>query len=164
MSLKLYEVSEMIEQAIESANIDQSTGEVSPEWNTFIDELQMEKEAKLKNIALHIKNMQSFSDNCESEIKKMQAKKIQSDNQIEFFKAYMLRYVDKSAKYPECSWSIRYSERTTVTNENMLPDAAFKVVPETKKISLTQVKDLILSGAITENVAKLVSTKSITIK
>jgi hypothetical protein len=129
MSLKLFEVSEMIEQAFNVADIDQTTGEVSPDWNTFLDDLQMEKDAKLKNIALHIKNMQSFSENCESEIKKMQAKKKASDNQIEFFKAYMLRYVDKSAIYPECSWIIRNSESTKVINESMLPESAFKIVP-----------------------------------
>lgn len=154
----------MIDEAVDIAIIDTNTGEISPDWNSFLDDLQMEKESKLKNIALHIKNMQAFSEACDVEISKIEAKKKASDNQIMFFKAYMLRYVDKSAKFPECSWSIRNSESTKVIDENKLPEAAFKIVPETKKVSLTQVKELILSGAITEEVAKIETNKSITIK
>ncbi len=72
--MRLYEIDEQIEKLIE-LNVDQETGEISPEVEADLKKLNIEKDRKIENMALIVKLAKIDSDIISKEIKRLQSMK-----------------------------------------------------------------------------------------
>lgn len=80
--MKLYE----IDQAIESL-INPDTGEIA-DFDVFMD-LQMEREAKIENVALLIKNLTAEAEAIKAEKNALAEREAATKNKVERFKSYL---------------------------------------------------------------------------
>jgi hypothetical protein len=161
-NFKLYEINELLEMAISEA-VDTETGEIREGYESILDEIQTEKEEKIKSVALYIKNIESFQDQIKAEQERLSLMVERSKKESDFLKSYLLRYVDKTEKYLECTIKVNTSTSTEIVDETKIP-ACCVTTKTVSSISKTAVKELILAGTIPESVAFLKTNKSITIK
>ena len=110
-----------IDQEIMSC-VDMETGEVID--TEKLDYLQMERDKKLENIGLWIKDLKAEADAIKAEIQNLQNRKKASDNKAESLKNY-LEYALNGQKFKTARLSVSYrkSESVNVTDLNAIdPD------------------------------------------
>lgn len=151
--MHLFDIDQLIEQALQP----DENGEITPEQLEQLQKLEMQREQKLENIALYIKNERAFSDALDVEIKRLQAKKRAADNRVDSLKNYLQHGLNgEKLKTARVTVSYRTSKSVQITDESALPDEVFEV----KRVaSKTKIKHLLpLAGA------KLVENTNIIIK
>lgn len=135
---KLYELNAMIE-AFEF-EIDEETGEITNIGD--LDALQIERDEKMENIALWIKNLKADAKAYADEEKSFYAKKKAAENKVESLKNY-LQYCLNGEKFKtdRVTVSYRNSKSADIVNESLIPEE-YKV-PQEPKISKADIlKDL----------------------
>lgn len=108
----LYEINKQIEEAFAKA-IDPETGEISEEAIELINALQMEKDAKIENVALWHKNTVADIKAIADEIKALQDRK----KRLEAKQAWMDKYLESALngqKFETPKVAITYRKSTTV--------------------------------------------------
>lgn len=144
--MRLYEIDQEIEQALSRTMIDEETGEIlaCPDMER-LNELQMEREKKLENVALFYKNADAEAKAIAEEIKKLQARKKVLDNKCEGAKNW-IAFALNNEKFstPKCAVSFRKTEQTVVDDIYALPPAYIRIKePEADK---TAIKNAIKAG------------------
>ena len=108
--MKIYEINEAIERMIAEA-VDPETGELNLDYEA-LDALTMERDAKVENLALFIKNRASDAAALDAEIKALTARMKTAKNEAQRCKDY-LAYVLQGQKFetPRVAVSFRRSQK-----------------------------------------------------
>lgn len=158
--MKLYE----IDQAIESL-INQETGEIS-DFEAFTN-LQMERNAKVENIALWIKNLNAESAAVKAEKDRMAERETALKNKAESLTNY-LKLLLNGEKFSTAKVDVSYRKSTALEVDEGFIEWAMKRAKKYLKfkdpeIDKTAVKDAIKSG-IELSKARIVDKQNIQIK
>ena len=153
--MNLYEINERILDCV-----DPETGEVVD--IQMLEGLQMERDSKIENIALWIKNLLSDAEELDREKKKLAERQRTSENKARSLKEYLSRFVDgEKFKTPRVSISWRKSESVSVDDISSVPDKFLNYSdPAPDK---TAIKKAIKSGEDVPG-ARLIEGKNIQIK
>lgn len=162
--MKIYEIDREIENLMNQ--VDEETGEVlfDPEK---LEELEMQKEQKIENLALLIKNKSSDIRELREEEKKLAERRRVIENQVERARQY-LEFVLKGEKFQTAKVAVSYRKSTKVqvdgdfllwAQENREDLLRYKD-PEPDKTALTA----LLKGGEEIPHAELVTETSMTIK
>ena len=112
----LYEIDQDI-----LACVDQETGEIID--GEALTALQLERDIKLENVALWIKDLTAEAEAVKKEADKLTARKKSLDNKIADLKSWMLTALDGGKlKTPRCQVYQTHSQRLTVADESKLID------------------------------------------
>lgn len=112
--MTLYEIDEKIVNGIQ---IDPETGEVLNAEE--IDALQMERDVKIENIALWIKDLKAESDAMKGEIDVLSERKRVTDNKVKSLSSYLSGYLN-GQKYESSKVQIRYRTSKAVEYDDEL--------------------------------------------
>ena len=121
--MTLYEIDNAVNSVIENGfKVDEETGEVLFTADD-IEQLQLDRQAKIENIALYIKNTVSFANDIDTEIKTLTERKKAAERKAESLKSYLAFILNgEKFKTAKCAISYRKSERVEVANVETLPD------------------------------------------
>lgn len=152
--MNLYEIDEHILRCV-----DLDTGEVIDE--EMLDQLAMERDRKLENIACWIKNLKAEISAFKEEEKNLKTRREFLENKQERLSNYLQKYLNGSKfETAKCKISYRKSEKVEVSNLDSIPERFLKVTVEPKK---SDIKQALKDGEAIEG-ATLVQTISMTIK
>lgn len=91
--LALYEIDTQIAEVLEYI-VNEETGEIDPIAETELDQLKKDRELKIGNIGLHIKNQVAFIDAIKDEEKKLRERRKIMEKKIEWLKNYLEMHLD----------------------------------------------------------------------
>lgn len=153
-----------IEQAILDT-VDKETGEIID--IEALDALEMERDTKVENIALWIKNLLSDADQINAEREALKSREDAAKNKAERLKKYLANYLN-GAKFetPKVKVSFRKSESVDVTDISKimnLDDADSYLRYKEPEPDKTAIKQAIKSGTNIPG-CSLVQKQSISIK
>lgn len=111
--MNLYQINEQIENF--EFVFDEETGEVMNMG--MLDELKLAREDKIENIALYIKNLKSFNEALDNEIKTLQERKKAKQSKIENLSKY-LENILKGEKFERTNCIISFRKSTSVKVED----------------------------------------------
>lgn len=152
--MNLYEIDEHILNCV-----DLDTGEVINE--EMLDQLAMERDRKLENIACWIKNLKAEISAFKEEEKNLKTRREFLENKQERLSSYLQKYLNGSKfETTKCKISYRKSEKVEVSDLDSIPEKYLKVTVEPKK---SDIKQALKNGEVIEG-ATLVQTNSMTIK
>lgn len=114
--MKLYEINGELEKLIDS-----ETGEIA-NIEAF-EQLSMERETKLENIALWIKNLESDVESLQAEEKKLKARRVSAENNAERLHDFLSGMLSDGEKFetPRVKLSWRKSESVKI----LIPEEDF---------------------------------------
>ena len=118
-----------------------------------LDALQMEREQKIENAILFVKNLKAEVEAFKNEESALAARRRQDERNIERLKGY-LDYALAGEKFetPRCAISWRKSVSTKITDESLLMTYAIRnhrddlLIYAEPKISVSAVKDALKAG------------------
>lgn len=144
-----------IDQAILSL-VDPETGEIL-DYESF-EALQMEKEQKIENIALYIKNLTAEAKAIRDEEKNLAERRKTAENKAESLKRYLDTILNGQAlKTAKFAVSYRRTESVEIDDISKVPEAFLRYsVPEADKTAIKQAlkEGQIIDGAhIEENLS-----------
>lgn len=120
--MNLYQIDKEIESIYENA-VDFETGEISADVIERLDDLQMERERKIENVALWHKNVLAESKAIADEIKSLQDRKKALDSKADWQKQYLLHALSgERFETPKVAISYRKSESVEIKDENAFID------------------------------------------
>lgn len=140
--------------------IDEETGEITNAEE--LDQIQMERDEKIENIALWIKNLKADAEAFKAEKQAFADKERVAKNKAERLTAYIQDAL-QGEKFETTRVRITYrkSQAVEITRPDLLPVALLRVKePEPDKAAI---KDLLKAGALVAG-AELVERQSIQIK
>ena len=121
--MNLYEIDngilELLENGFNLACVDLETGEINAEKAAeYLETLQVERAAKVENIALYIKNLESDAEKIkkeESALKaRREAKERKAERLSEYLKNSMLAFKETQFETPRVALSFRASEAVII--------------------------------------------------
>lgn len=141
--MSLYTIDQEIMQAVENLyNRVDENGElidVTAEDLEVISQLKAERQDKLENIALYIKNCDAEAAAIKAEIDNLKKRAERLERKAEGLRGYMLSSMiangDKELSSPRYAAKIRTSEATEIIDESLIPDEFIRVIvkePERK--------------------------------
>lgn len=159
--MNLYEINNAITQAI--AEYTDENGEITEKGLETLSALEMEKERKIENIALWIKDLESENSAIKSEIDSFKTRLRINENKIDTLKNWLMKATEgRKFSTPKCVVSFRTSTAIEITNIDEIPEAFVRqraeITPDKAKI-----KAVLQSGGFIRG-AKLESRKSVIIK
>ena len=148
-----------IDNAILSC-VDMETGEIIDAEK--LDELKMEKERKIRNIACWVKELNAEAEALKKQKDAFAAREKAAKNKAEGLKAYLSAYLGgKEAKGTEYQISFHASQATEITDEEVIPPAYR--IPQPDKIDKDGLLKALKGGAVIPG-AQLIERKNIQIK
>lgn len=112
--MNLYEISEEIEKAFALA-VDPETGEVDEERMVLLEALNMERDKKIENIALLIKNLRAEAVALKTEKEVFQKRQKQAENKAEALSRYLMDALNgEKFTSNRCSVSFRHTQKVTL--------------------------------------------------
>lgn len=133
----LYEINAQLTKLWDAA-VDPETGEVDPDVYEQLEQLQMDRDAKIENIALWIKNLKSDAEAIKAEARVLQERAIAATNKAERLKAYLQRALDgEKFQTPRVGISYRSSSSVEVIDINKVPVDFLRLAePEVNKTAV----------------------------
>lgn len=158
--MTLYDINKELENAFEEL-VDPETGEIL-DGAYVLDALTMERNEKIENIALMIKNLRSDAEAINAEAKRLKARAKACENRSEWLKNYLAEHLQgEEFKSPRAAISWRRSESVRVNDLWKLPEQYIRIAdPEPDKKAL---KKALKSGEAIEG-AELVQSMNLQIK
>lgn len=118
--MKLYEIDSQITDLIEDA-IDPETGEINEEAYTKLEQLQMERDKKVENIVLWIKDLNAEALAIKAEKNALAQRQAQAEKKAESLKKYLTYALNgQKFKTARCAVSYRKSEALEIRNEEQV--------------------------------------------
>lgn len=120
------------------ALVDEETGEISDLEQ--MDKLQLERDAKIENIALWIKNLKSDEESYKAEKQAFEDRQRQARQRRESLERYLSAVLNgEKFKTPKVECSFRKSQRIEVDDISSLPDEFLKYKdPEADKMAIKE--------------------------
>ena len=144
--MNLYEIDKEILNLI-----DEETGEIS-DWGAF-EQLQMERERKIKNVALWVKNLTAEAEACKKEKLMFNRRQRSCESKIESLKMWLNEALEgKNYKSDDGKATVQFRKTTSVsiTDDAILPTVYLRYKdPEPDKEAL---KEALKAGARIEGV------------
>lgn len=133
----LYEINAELMKLWDAA-VDPETGEVNEDLLADFEILQMEKDQKVENIALWIKNLRSDADQMKAEAKILTERAAVANNKAERLKAYIEQALQgEKFQTPRVNISYRTSSSVEVTDINRVPPEFLRLKdPEVDKTAV----------------------------
>jgi len=158
--MNLYEISAAIENAFMDC-IDPETGEIVGDTSA-LDDLQIQREEKIENIALFIKNLKAEAEAIQNEERKLKSRRQACENHADWLKKYLANNLQgEKFKSARVSISWRKSQAVEVEDVWKLPAEYIRMAdPEPKK---TEIKEALKQGIEIPG-AELVDNLSMTIR
>lgn len=151
--MKLYEIDEQIQNCF-----DEETGELLNEEK--LNALQIERDKKIENVALWIKDLKADVNALKEEEKSLHSRRQTKEITIESLYGYLLNATEgQKFETPRCRVSFRHSVKVEITGD---VDKAFLIEPQ-PKIDKRAIRDAIKAGQTVEG-AELVETTSVQVK
>lgn len=139
--MTLYEINEQIQKAIE-LGFDPETGEILDE--SALEQLQLDRDEKIENICLFIKDLKAEAAALDAEKKNLDARSTVAKRKSDSLSRYLQAMLDgEKFKTARCSISYRKTSAVIVDNENELPELCVRIRKEPNK---TAIKDYINAG------------------
>lgn len=159
--MTLYEIDKKIEAAIMNA-VDEETGEITGDF-ALLDELQLEREQKIENSGLYIKNLAAEIESLKAEEKALYERRKSKEKRAEWLKGYLTYSLD-GAKFetPKLALSFRKSVVVDVADVDKLPEE-FKRIKTMIDADKTALKEALKGGAVIDG-AILVEKQNLQIK
>lgn len=158
----LFEINREIQELWDSA-IDPETGELdSMTWDR-VDQLQLERDAKIENIACWIKNLRSDVAALKAEAKTMQERATIASRKADRLQEYLAAALaGEKFQTPRVAIGWRRSTAVKVEDPDLLPANFVREIVE-KKPDLAGIKDALKAGVTVEG-AELVECNNIQIR
>lgn len=123
--MTLYEIDKAIQEALEGA-VDPESGEIiDEELLAAYDQLRMDRDQKVENIGLYIKNLEADAAAIKAEAKNLTARAKAAENKAEHLRNYM-QFCLNGQKFqsPRLSVSFRRSQKVEVDQNRLfeIPD------------------------------------------
>lgn len=148
MALKLYEINEQLESLLmlDSGNyVDLNTGEVLTK--EAVDELQLEREVKIENCLLFVKNMNAEAEMIKAEIDNLTARMKVCKNKAEWCKNYVANEL-AGEKFKTAKVSVTYRKSEAVELQGEILDVPYQYLKyKAPELDKTAVKNAIKMGA-----------------
>ena len=163
--MKLYEITSeyalKLEEALDIAA--ENNGEIPAELSDEMDQLSIDKDEKIDCLIRIYKNELSIASAIEAEIKSLKDRMKSHDNKAEWIKKYIRENMQEGEKKELSCGKIgwRNSSSVEIMDESKLPESVWKIE---KEVSKTKVKELIESGLITGDVARMKNSINMNIK
>lgn len=137
--MKLYEIDAAILNCI-----DTETGEILDEEQ--LSQLQMERDQKIENVALWVKNLNAEKDAVKAEKDAFASRQKALENRIDSLKSW-LTFATEGQKFssPKCQVSFRRSESVNVLDPELIP-AEYMVITVEKKPDKVTIKEQLKNG------------------
>lgn len=110
--MNLYEIDNAIEQAFSQA-VDQETGEINEEYMKQLDELEMQRDQKVENIACFIKNLRADAAALKAEKDALQKRQKAAEAKAESLTRYLSSFL-AGAKFSSPKASVTWRKTTRV--------------------------------------------------
>ena len=160
----LYELDQAVLTVLDGGLVfDEETGEIYWDEDNFA-QLEMERNAKLENVALYIKGLEADASAIRAEEKALSERRSIKEKTAERLRGYltlsMEAFGDKKLETPRVALSFRRSEQVEVFDESMLPNrfCKTKITPDK-----TAIKKAIKDGETVEG-AILMERQNLQIK
>jgi hypothetical protein len=162
--MKLYEIRQDLEFILDNLEVNEETGEISPESTRVLDQVEKSMEEKALNVAKFIKNIKSEADAVREEEKRLASRRRALDNKVEYWKNYLAHNI-KGEKYKDSQVVIGWRKSTSVGGESLnmpesLPREFQRITIEPMKRELTKA---LKNGQVIPGV-QLIENTSLTIK
>ena len=156
--MKLYEIDNAILECI-----DFETGEIIDVDK--LNELQMERDAKLENVACWIKDLKAEAEAIKTEKQALAERQKVAENKVESLKRW-LAYALQGEKFktPKCAISFRKSEAVEVTDEglnNLMKEHDELLTYKAPEPNKTAIKQALKDGLNVEGVQLVQNTSTI---
>lgn len=139
--MTLYEINEQIQKAIE-LGFDPETGEILDA--SALEQLQLDRDEKIENICLFIKDLKAEAAALDAEKKNLDARSTVAKRKSDSLSRYLQAMLDgEKFKTARCSISYRKTSAVIVDDENELPELCVRIRKEPNK---TAIKDYINAG------------------
>ena len=158
--MTLFEINEQIQKAIE-LGFDPETGEILDA--SALEQLQIDRDEKVENICLYIKDLKAEAVALDNEKKALDARKAAAEKKSDSLSRYLQAMLDgEKFKTPRCAVSYRKTQAVNIVDENLIPNEylRFKTTSAPDK---TAIKDAIKAGKDVPG-ATLEERQSMTIK
>lgn len=153
--MNLYEIDNEIMSCV-----DMETGEIIDAEK--LDQLQMDRERKIENIALWIKNLISDAEALKAEKQAFTDRQKAAENKAASLKKYLSDYLaGKKYKSAKVSVSFRKSEAVNILDMSQIPEQYLKIAEPTA--DKTGIKNALKAGEVIAG-AELVENQNIQIK
>lgn len=157
---QIKEIMALYEQGLTEA-VDMETGEIF-DLAEKLESLEMEKEQKIKNLALYIKNNAMYIDGLKAEKKRVMDEIARMEKRVDGAKEYLQQITDgKGIKDPQFVISYRKTKSTNITDLNAIP--VQYLVMQDPKPDKTAIKKAIEAGEVIEG-AEIVENISMSVK
>lgn len=134
--MTLYEINEQIQKAIE-LGFDPETGEILDE--SALEQLQMDRDEKIENICLFIKDLKAEAAALDAEKKNLDARAIVAKRKSDSLSRYLQAMLNgEKFKTARCSVSYRKTQAVNVTDQSMIPKEFIRIKEEPDKVSLKE--------------------------
>lgn len=110
--MNLFEIDLAIEQAFSDA-VDPETGEINDEYMKRLDELEMQRDQKVENIACFIKNLRADAAALKAEKDALQKRQKAAEAKVESLTRYLSSYL-AGAKFSSPKTSVTWRKTTRV--------------------------------------------------
>lgn len=139
---------------------DQETGEILD--SDRLDQLEMERDTKIENIALYIKNLTADAEALKAEKQSFAERQKAAENKVESLKKYLATYLaGQKFSTPRVAISFRKTASVNVTDMTAIPKEYLKFAEPTA--DKNAIKAAIKAGTSVAG-AELVEGKSMSIK
>lgn len=162
--MKLFEIDERLAACVKISDdqaVDAETGEVID--IEAVEALEMEREQKIENIGMWIKDLTAQSEALKAEKNKLAEREKSAKNKAERLKEFLTAYLDgKKFETARVAIKFRSVESVSVPDVAMLP-AEYIRTKITNEADKTAIKNAIKAGEVIEG-AELVKKQSISVK
>ena len=138
--MKLYEIERELEEAVANLfeTVDEETGEVNPESLLRIEELKLDREQKLENIACYIKNLESDAKALKDEETVLNARRKVIENKIARLKTFLEQHMSTDEKITSARAvvSFRKSKKVSIINSALIPKRLLRIKTEPDKVAI----------------------------
>ena len=160
--MTLYEIDNQLSALIEDEGriMNAETGELLSA--SVLDELTLERDAKIENIALYIKNLTAEADALKAEKKRLEERAKAKESKA----AWLTGYLEKSLagdKFETARVAITYSGGESVQYSGDLADLADCFIRETRELDKGALKKALKEGTVIPG-ASIVTSRKLKIK
>lgn len=143
--MTLYEINEQIEE-LTNQLVDEETGEINEDVMKQLEHLDMDKNEKIENYGIVIKNLKGEVEALKSEIDSLNARKKSKVNKIDRMMDFV-KYTLKGEDFESSKVAFGYKkgESVDIVNEDIVPDDYCKF-ETTRKPMKTEIKKAIKGG------------------
>ena len=161
--MKLFEIDERLAACVKISDdqaVDAETGEVID--IEAVEALEMERDAKIENIGLWIKDLTAQSEALKAEKNKLAEREKSAKNKVERLKEFLTAYLGgKKFETAKVAIKFRSVESVSVPDVTALPEKYWRIKPP--EADKTAIKNALKAGEVIEG-AELVKKQSISVK